>query len=305
MLSTKVIMSIKLIYFSGNHLAVVLSLLISSQVIAKSNFQLDLGRLWLDRVGEDANAYMRTTSVLTPVLSPRSSFIIKGGTVTPSPVSSGQQILATEIMPPRAKIKGEWYGENEGETEGSILGGIGEMILNEKIINIPVVIASPENLAYYGVRLIKDGEIMDVESPVPLVIAGVTVGENYIKGFIMRREHGGGEYLEYHDTPHFHMPLNKDADGVLILGKQDDNSYYVTAYKIPFGYGIYTPPNVLHSDAHLLGHYLVMYTYTNNFSTVNLKTQTGELVQVQFSPQYQVSTESLDLPAHPESSRER
>lgn len=286
------------IYFSGIHLVITLYVFISFQAVSMPLFQLDLGRLWLERVGEDANAYMRTTSVLTPVLAPKSSFLIKGGTVKPSRVSAGQQLMTVGITPPSVRFSGKWCGKKKGESNANILGGIGELTMDETIINVPVVIASNENLAYYGAHMIKDGEIMDVESPVPLVIAGVIVGETYIRGFIMSRKHGGGEYLEYHDTPHFHMPMDKEADGVLILGKRDGDSYFLTAYKIPYGYGIYTPPYVLHADAHLVGHYLVMYTYTENFSTVNLKTQRDELVEVRFTPQYQFRTERPELPSH-------
>ena len=282
------------IYSSAIFLALAMSVFISSRLIAKPLFQLDLGRLWLTRVGEDANSYMRTTNVLTPVLAPKSSFLIKDGSVSSSPVSADRQLMTVGITPPRAKFNGEWRGKNEGSSVGSVLGGIEKLIMDETIINIPVVMASNENLLYYGAYMIKDGEIMDVESPVPLIIAGVTVGETYIRGFIMSRKYGGGEYLEYHDTPHFHMPLDQEAGGVLILGKREGDDYYVTAYKIPYGYGIYTPPNVLHADAHLVGRYLVMYTYTENFSTVNLKTRTNDLVEVQFFPQYDLRTEHTE-----------
>ena len=268
-------------------LAVASSIFISLEALSASHFQLDLGRLWLERVGEDDGAYMRTTYVLTPVLAPKSSFLIKDGTATPTPLPSTSLPLPVGSPPSQAKFSGIWQENKEGDSKASILGGIGDLIMEKAILNIPVVVASSENLAHYGARLIKDGEIMNVESPVPLVIAGVAVGESYIRGFIMSRKHGGGEYLEFHDTPHFHMPLNKESGGVLILGKREGNNYYVTAYKIPYGYGVYTPPYVLHADAHLVGRYLVMYTYTENFSTVNLKTKTGELVEIQLSAENQ------------------
>ena len=291
-------------YVSVILISLIMNVFISFRLVAKPLFQLDLGRLWLSRVGDDANAYMRTTNVLAPVLAPKSSFLIKGGTVTPSTVSAGRQSMITGITPPQAKFEGKWYEKNDGHSNASILGGIGELIMNETTISIPVVIASNENLVYYGAYMIRDGEIMDVESPVPLIIAGVTVGKTYIRGFIMNKSYGGGEYLEYHDTPHFHMPLDQEADGVLILGKREGDDYFVTAYKIPYGYGVYTPPNVLHTDAHLVGRYLVMYTYTDNFSTVNLKTRKNELVEIQFTPQYHLRTGRIERSSHPKTMKE-
>ena len=264
-------------------------------VFARATFQLDLGRLWLERLGEDASAYMRTTNVFSPVLAPKTSLLIKNGTVTRSTIAANLPPVTITEIPPQVHFRGEWRGNNEGESDASILGGLGVLLMEEKTLRIPVVIASGENLACYGAHMVKDGDILDVESPVPLVMAGVTVGETYIKGFIMSKKFGGGEYLEYHDTPHFHMPMDKSSGGELILGKREGNTYYLTAYKIPFGYGVYTPPNVIHADAHLIGRYLVMYTYTDNFSTVNLKTPKGELVELELSPRYQIGTGNTGL----------
>jgi len=66
----------------------------------------------------------------------------------------------------------------------------------------------------------------------------------------------------------------------MIIGHQKDGEYRLSAYKIPFGYGIYTPPHLLHADAFLVGRYIVVYSVTENFSTVILKSKNNELVDV-------------------------
>lgn len=275
-------MSKHCVYLVSVLLMSLLSLADSAPTFALSRFHLDLGRLWLDRKGDNANAYMRTVKVLAPVLSPKFSVFIKNGTVARSSVPGRPPQKIQGIKPPQTCFTGMWKGKNEGESKGSVLGGIGELIMVKSIINIPVVTASRENLAHYDARLILDGDVLDVESPVPLVMTDISVGETYVSDFLMNKKYGGGAYLEYHDTPHFHMPQDKEADGVLILGARENELFCLTAFKILYGSGVYTPPYVLHSDAHLVGRYMVMYTYTENFSTVNLKTEKDELVEVRF-----------------------
>ena len=75
----------------------------------------------------------------------------------------------------------------------------------------------------------------------------------------------------WNTTPHFHMPLNKNADGYVILGRIINDICYLSAFNIPYNYAIYIKPNVIHCDAYLTGDYLVVYTKTEEYSTVLIK----------------------------------
>jgi hypothetical protein len=57
----------------------------------------------------------------------------------------------------------------------------------------------------------------------------------------------------------------------------------MTAFKIPFGYGLYMPPNVIHCDSFLTGRFLIAYTNAKNFTTGILRTTTGDVTQVNIS----------------------
>ena len=87
-------------------------------------------------------------------------------------------------------------------------------------------------------------------------------------------EKGGGSYLEWHDRPHLHMPLDADAGGYLILGRRDGDDYVVSAFRILFGSAVYIPPEVLHADPYLVGNYLVIYSVTKNFPTPSCAART-------------------------------
>jgi hypothetical protein len=57
----------------------------------------------------------------------------------------------------------------------------------------------------------------------------------------------------------------------------------VSTFKIPFGFGVLMTPWAIHSDAHLTGRYMVIYSATKNFSTVILRAQSGALAQISVS----------------------
>lgn len=69
----------------------------------------------------------------------------------------------------------------------------------------------------------------------------------------------------------------------MILAKRINQiEYHLTAFKIPFGSGVYLSPFVLHNDCCLIGKYLVIYTKSKEFSTANLFYQ-NDLVKIKFT----------------------
>ena len=83
---------------------------------------------------------------------------------------------------------------------------------------------------------------------------------------MLQQEYGNGCYIEQHDNEHYHQPLNKQSSGYYILAKKISNNLYeFGAFKIPYGYGIYTLPYTYHTDSFLIGKYIVAYGLTNNY----------------------------------------
>ena len=85
-----------------------------------------------------------------------------------------------------------------------------------------------------------------------------------------------GHYLEHHDLPHYHQPRDAGAGGYLVLGRpigaarEGQVALELTAFAIPFGSAVLTPPGVVHNDSWLVGNYRVMYGLTEVYSTVRL-----------------------------------
>ena len=150
------------------------------------------------------------------------------------------------------------------------------------VIKIPVLSANHEFLAYYHAKLYKQGDPILFESHCSLPVTVMDIGKNYIDAYIMNKNYANGVYLEYHDLPHFHMPLNKSSTGYLILGKFIGRKLRLTAFTIPYGYSIYTSPYTIHNDCFLIGKYIVVYSLTNNYSTFRLLNNDGNCVKFEF-----------------------
>mgnify|MGYP006981187308 CR=1 FL=1 len=80
------------------------------------------------------------------------------------------------------------------------------------------------------------------------------------------------------------MPLDESAGGHLFIGKPDDDgTRKISAFKIPFGFGILMAPWAIHADSHLVGRYMVIYSATKNFSTVIVRLQNGNTARIAVS----------------------
>lgn len=118
----------------------------------------------------------------------------------------------------------------------------------------------------------KIGDTIMFNSDAPLPVTIMNIGKNYAQDYLMNSEYGGGFYLEVHDRPHFHMPLNENAKGYLVLGKMiSEDLYELSAFRIPFGYAIYTPGGIIHDDGFLVGDYMVIFSVTKEYKTAIVK----------------------------------
>ncbi|QKF94664.1 hypothetical protein QKU48_gp1206 [Fadolivirus algeromassiliense] len=227
-----------------------------------------IDRLLVDRRGISSESYMKTEKFIGYII-PNKLYEIQNNNIIET--NKNKTILQREItIPQHIRIPNKWYDNknNIGE-HNNILGNNGEFKLNSDLI-IPVADTTINNLAFYDCVLLKHNDIIEFESLQSLPIFNMKIGSKYVDDFLLTNI-GGGCYLEYHDTPHFHMPLNEKSEGYLILGKIINNDCYLSAFKIPYNYAIYTSPFTIHCDGYLVGEYLVVYTITENYSTVLLK----------------------------------
>ena len=66
----------------------------------------------------------------------------------------------------------------------------------------------------------------------------------------------------------FHHPLSPSHE------------YHFSAFKIPFGYAIYTLPYTIHADCFLTGNYYVAYSFTEDYSTVRFVKSDGSMAEM-------------------------
>jgi len=94
----------------------------------------------------------------------------------------------------------------------------------------------------------------------------------------------GGAYLEWHNVPHFHMPLRADCGGYLVLGIMDEASstFRLAGFRIPFGKAIYMKPFTIHNDCFLIGEFECVYASTDDFCTGTVVNQNCESCSFEF-----------------------
>lgn len=178
-------------------------------------------------------------------------------------------------------ITGKWLPTKKNEySNANLLGGFGTLEIDETTLEIPEVLATDQSLAFYGAKLIKINDVFQFETNEELPVTIMNIGKNYVQGYLKLPNLGGGTYIEHHDKPHFHLPIEPSSSGHMIIGDVKDELYRLSAFKIPYGFGIYTPPNLLHADAYLIGRYIVVYSVTDDYSTVLFKTKNKKLVDV-------------------------
>lgn len=215
---------------------------------------------------------------------------VKGGLSYQVSRRSGLKAIKSKIfsseMTHYTDLEGLWKDKGDlVHDKANILGDSGKFILNQRKVEIKEARTTKENLAYYGAELLKIGDKIHIDGYKDYPMASMTIGKDYVPGFLLQEEHGGGAYLEYHDNPHFHMPENRTAGGYLVLGKfLTPSRVRLSAFKIPYGYAIYTKPYTLHADSFLVGDYKVIYHVSDDYSTVLMKDPNDRIIPVMVSP---------------------
>ena len=241
-----------------------------------------MNKLFVDRKGLNDQAYMKTNKIVD-TYNKYSTVIWKNGILEISEKATTIRSFRLH-KPKRLKINIKILETDETiQTNNNILGKNSFILIEDKLLKIPVELATNEKLNYYLCNLIENGDVFKLNNNCDIQNLNISVGTNYLKDYILQPRLGDGLYIEIHNTPHFHQPLNSDCGGYLILGKIKRDELILTAFRIPFGKAIYTPPNIHHCDACLVGEYNVIYTITEKYKTYLIYNEDNkQFVDVEF-----------------------
>jgi hypothetical protein len=242
----------------------------------------------VNRIGTSTNSYMKTVKVIKTIQPNIYYKILLNNLMEIQELKSydflksyNTKILDKIIEPKYIEIEDNWILESHTKlNDANILGSFGKLI-TESIIKIPINIANYYNVQFYNAKLYNSYDIMKFDSEEDLPLTEMVIGDEYVKNYIYDINLGGGQYLEYHNNPHFHSPISSNG-GYYILGKRENNKIKLSAFTIPYCKAIYTPDYVIHSDANLIGKWLVVYSKTNKYSTVLLRDKKDNLTKIEF-----------------------
>jgi len=260
----------------------------------------------VERRGKDSSkqreAFMITEGIMMEVFRGETyAMVVNPKTATPEiqkrmvPVGGKvkqRTAISPEVCPQFLELPCKWDVERviQHQEETNIFGKNSMLLVDRDVVTVPISATTPENLACFGAELITPADTFAFDIP-PLrdclPLSKMRVGKDYVGGFIMRDAEdvvGGsdetcfsGVYLERHDVPHFHMPLNDSTRGCLMLGKiekcgdgdgdGDGKKLQLCAFNIAYGTAVYTHPWTLHNDCFLVGEFAVVYASTENFHT--------------------------------------
>ncbi len=243
-----------------------------------------LNKLIVNRMGKTPEAFMLTRDIVS-FISPNQTYRF-GPDISLCTSKPSSQLVDKKLfkIPDYAVLTGIWNNhESTFNPTANILGGMGMLMLDDnQSVQIPVITATAENLDFYHARLLSIGDTLTFETQQNLPLTEVTVGSDYVDFYLSLTERGGGEYIEYHDEPHLWAPKHAHCGGHILLGKQVQGKFYFTGFRIPFGQAVYLSPNILHSDAYLIGDYLVVYTTTDAYSTVIFRDKAKQIKRLEF-----------------------
>ncbi len=193
------------------------------------------------------------------------AFVGKGVTGWRLDLDKRRVLQAAPVDVPHVVVKAEWYNTQQALERdikvvhggsANTFGGMGALLVPDGF-TIPTVTATAENVKHYGLRLIENGEHFAADSPVcEIVMMRYDYTRDYKRDFLMRKHGGGGVFVETHAFPHIHIPLSEACGGYIVIGKSvSHGNFHFTAFRIPYGFALYTPANTIHGDGTLVGEY--------------------------------------------------
>lgn len=242
--------------------------------------------IMINRIGKSKESFMVTNRIIQNIY-PNTPYKVLIKNLLPLQETKSHVINSINndiyTIPKYIDINCEWNNKRSIVNNNSnLLGNFGKVLINNEI-NIPINTANKGNVSFYGAKLFNIFEILYFKSKDTLPLTEMIIGKDYVKNFIEQKEYGGGQYLEYHDNPHYHSPMQSDNKGYYILGKKiNNNKIRISAFSIPYLTGIYTPGFVIHSDANLVGKWMVVYSKTNIYSTVLMRDNDDNCTKINF-----------------------
>lgn len=175
--------------------------------------------------------------------------------------------ITPDDSPERVVVDAFWYSAQQAQDAGirivagsnaNVFAGLGAILVPEGF-KIPAVMATPENVKFYGISLLKKGESFTLSSSeYDMALVEYEYKKNYRDDFLTQTEGGGGFFVERHNFPHLHVPLDEGCGGYIIIGKQmSDTVFAFTAFQIPHEHGFYIPANTIHGDGTLVGNHAI------------------------------------------------
>lgn len=180
-------------------------------------------------------------------------------------IEAPRPLQLTAAKPPHASVEARWYDTQAALTAGvkvvsggdaNTFGAMGALLVPPDFA-IPTVTATPDNVLYYGLQLVPSGSDFSIASEhCPIALMQYDYTPDYKKDFLMKKRGGGGIFVETHAFPHIHIPTSPECGGYIVIGKPvAAGRFDFTAFRIPYGYALYTPSNTIHGDGTLVGEY--------------------------------------------------
>ena len=175
--------------------------------------------------------------------------------------------------PDMVSVKAAWYKPGDARQNSiniqaggnaNVFHGLGAILVPDDF-RIPVVTATKENVTYYGLTLIENGQAFELLSDeFAMVLTKYRYAKNYRNDFLTEVAGGGGYFVETHNFPHIHTPLSADCGGYMNIGKRlSANEFNFTAFSIPYGYALHTPANTIHGDGTIVGEHAITVAITS------------------------------------------
>ncbi len=201
------------------------------------------------------------------------AFMEQGVSTWKLELDGSEKVVPASPETPRVSVRAEWLNTLQALQKGlkvvhggaaNTFGGMGVLLL-PRDFRIPTVLATDENVRYYGLELLDKGETFSVSSPkVPVALMRYRYGKDYRRDFLMKPKGGGGLFVETHDFPHLHVPMKPDCGGYIVIGKRTGKGHFhFTGFQIPYGRALYTPSNTIHGDGALVGEYAITVADSN------------------------------------------
>jgi hypothetical protein len=244
----------------------------------------DYKELFVKRLGTNTESYMITTDLIT-VFPINSNLILDKNNIISTKITNYTtlpKMLSPEI-PNFTTVEGIFHinrNINNEILQNNILGNNSIFYSKVNNIQIPIIKFTNELLDFFGCRVINEGDVFQLHNKIEMPLFRIKIGINYKNDYLLKEKLGDGFYIETHNTPHIHQPVNMDSHGYVVLAKKVENILLLSKVRIPFGKAIYIPSNIYHNDSLLIGEYNVLYTKSDNYQTYLFKNYDNTIINI-------------------------